>query len=178
MAATQFRRSPRAVARFFASVSGRSPHRPPPPPAGGGLVVPPQSSPSTLRQQRWVEVSDGSSQYWWCETTDQTTTLGASEPLAWEEAIDEATGGRYWWSEETNETTAVGEPCPQWDREEGLQVQQSPFLLQQQQQQDQHALQEAPPSFAKQMGSMAVLGGGVAVGSIVVSVAWRMLFGG
>ena len=136
----------------------------------------PQRPPTLVRQQ-WVEVTNGAESYWWCESTDQTTTVGAAQPLAWEEVHDAATGAAYWWCEESGATTAVGAACPKWDAagDVELEVRQRapPFILTPPQ--DQRGLAEQQQS--SPMGSMVVLGGGVAVGSIAVSLLWRGLFG-
>lgn len=137
----------------------------------------PQRPPTLVRQQ-WVEVTNGSESYWWCESTDQTTTVGAPQPLVWEEVLDASE--KYWWCEESGETTAVGAACPKWDAagDSGLEVQPQspPFMLTQHQ--DQRGLvDQSRPGVAKQIGSMVVLGGGVAVGSVAVSLLWRALVG-
>lgn len=101
------------------------------------VTVNTDSLPASKATQTWVQVTDKTTggSYWWCELTNETTSVGATKPLAWEEVVDPASGQVYWWCKETNQTTPVGVPRPTWALLQQQQQQREPLFLQQQQQQ-------------------------------------------
>lgn len=73
----------------------------------------------------WERVKDEETgkYYWWCEETDEVTSLDAPRPPSWREVRTED-GEIYYWNEETDETTALGEPRPRFGDESRHQTEQ------------------------------------------------------
>jgi len=120
------------------------------------------SAPVSKAVQTWVQVTDKETggTYWWCELTNETTSVGALKPQAWEEVLDQATDQTYWWCKETNQTTAIGSPRPTW------------AALQQQQHQDPFPMQRQQSS-GLGLGSYFAWGIGIAVAFTVVGAIFR-----
>ena len=65
--------------------------------------------------QTWTQVKceESNRYYWWCEETDEVTSVGAARPRAWREIKTDE--GSYFWCEETDETTPIGAVRPRYN---------------------------------------------------------------